>query len=84
MGEKIGDIRIAVGPGGPVPTRALKTENFLRGKDMSEEFITNAEMILLNDVRLRTSPYRATSIYRQRLAKVLFRDVIHSAWLRTQ
>ena len=84
MGEKIGDIRIAVGPGGPVPTRALKTEDFLRGKNMTEEVIVNAEKLLLKDVRLRTSPYRATSIYRQSLAKVLFFDVIHSAWLRTQ
>jgi carbon-monoxide dehydrogenase medium subunit len=81
--EKIGDIRIAVGPGGPVPTRALETENFLRGKNITEEVIASAENILLNDVRLRTSPYRATSNYRQRLAKVLFRDVFHSAWSRT-
>ena len=39
--------------------------------------------ILVKDVHLRTSPYRATSNYRQRLAKVLFRDVIHSAWIQT-
>jgi len=84
LGEKIGDIRIAVGPGGPVPTRAIRTEDFLRGKNMSDEFITDAEKLLLNDVHLRTSPYRATSIYRQRLVKVLFRDVIQSAWIRTQ
>jgi len=83
LGDKIADIRIAVGPGGPVPTRASETENFLRGKAMTENVIANALKTLFVDVRLRTSPYRATSIYRQRLAKVLFRDVIHSAWKRT-
>ena len=83
MGDKIDDIRIAVGPGGPVPTRASETEKFLRGKAMTDKVIADAMKTLLKDVRLRTSPYRATSNYRQILAKVLFRDVIHSAWKRT-
>lgn len=83
MGDKIDDIRIAVGPSGPVPTRASETEKFLRGKAMTEKVIADAMKTLLKDVRLRTSPYRATSNYRQILAKVLFRDVIHSAWKRT-
>ncbi|MCJ7659626.1 MAG: FAD binding domain-containing protein [Anaerolineales bacterium] len=81
--SKIADIRIAVGPGGPVPTRAIETEKFLRRKTMTEKVIASAMEILVKDVHLRTSPYRATSIYRQRLAKVLFRDVIHSAWIQT-
>ena len=79
----IDDIRIAVGPGGPVPTRAIETENFLRRKPMTQQVIANALEILVKDVHLRSSPYRATSNYRQRLAKVLFRDVIHSAWIQT-
>jgi CO/xanthine dehydrogenase FAD-binding subunit len=78
----IGDIRISVGPGGPVPTRAKASEDFLRFKTINDQVIAEAIEILLSEVHLRTSLYRATSVYRQKLAKVLFGDVLKTAWMR--
>jgi len=80
--DMIGDIRISVGPGGPVPTRAKASEDFLRFKTINDQVIAEAIEILLSEVHLRTSLYRATSVYRQKLAKVLFGDVLKTAWMR--
>lgn len=80
--DMIVDIRISVGPGGPVPTRARGTEDFLRNQTISEDVIVEATEIFLRDVNFRTSPYRATSGYRKNLAKVLLRDVLVAAWTR--
>lgn len=81
-GDKIEDIRISVGPGGPVPTRAIATEDFLRSQTITEQVLVESMEILLREVHFRTSPYRATSGYRQKLAKVIFRDVLITAWMR--
>ena len=80
--EMISDIRIALGPGGPIPFRASSTEEFLSGEKFSPSNIEQAYEILVQEVRLRTSPYRASSDYRKHLAKILFADVIEVAWER--
>jgi carbon-monoxide dehydrogenase medium subunit len=80
--DKIGDIRISIGPGGPVPTRAKAAEVFLRNQTVSENVLVDAMEIILEEVNFRTSPYRATSGYRQNLAKVLLREVLITAWMR--
>lgn len=51
----IGDIRIAIGPAGPVPFRAYQTEAVLRGKPLNEETLNEAEKALLAEARFRTS-----------------------------
>jgi CO/xanthine dehydrogenase FAD-binding subunit len=83
LDDVIEDIRISIGPGGPIPTRAYATEAFLRGKDFSGDLIVEAVNKLLSEVTLRTSPFRATSDYRIHLAGVLFEEVIYSAWKRS-
>ena len=82
--DRIADMRIAVGPGGPKPWRGLKCESYLCGKLLNDETATTAIEILLQDAQFRTSPHRATSEYRRQLATTLFRDTIGTAWERTQ
>ena len=81
--DQIMDIRIAVGPGGPKPWRALASEANLRGKLMNDETVSSGLEILLRDVQFRTSPHRASSEYRRHLVKSLFTDTIQTAWERT-
>jgi carbon-monoxide dehydrogenase medium subunit len=76
------DVRLALGPGGPIPFRARSTEEFLSGKNFSQSNIEGAFEILVGEVQLRTSPYRASADYRRHLAKVLFSEVINIAWER--
>ena len=80
--DRITDIRIAVGPGGPKPWRALASESDLNGKRLNDETITHALGILLRDVKFRTSPHRASAEYRRHLAKTLFKDTLEAAWKR--
>ena len=80
--NRIADIRIAVGPGGPKPWRATASESELRGKIFNDETISSGLEILLRDVQFRTSPHRATSDYRRELAKTLFKDTLEAAWKR--
>ncbi len=81
--DRIMDIRIAVGPGGPKPWRALESESNLRGNLMNAESVSAGLEILLRDVQFRTSPHRASSEYRRHLAKTLFKDTLEAAWKRT-
>ena len=80
--NRIVDIRIAVGPGGPKPWRAFESESNLRGKILNEKTISAGLDVLLRDVQFRTSPHRASAVYRRELAKTLFNDVIKTAWER--
>ena len=80
--DQVADIRIAVGPGGPKPWRALESEASLRGKMWSDENLSAALEILLRDVQFRTSPQRASAEYRREIAKPLFIDTIKAAWER--
>ena len=82
--DEIMDIRISVGPGGPVPTRAKEAEAYLRNKTISEDLLVEAMKIIMEEINFRTSPYRATSVYRQYLSKVLLREVLNAAWMRAQ
>ena len=81
-GESVRDVRIAVGPGGPVPFRAAQAEAALKGKPVTEETIRAALLEVLAESRFRTSPQRASSDYRKHLISGLFRDTLLAAWDR--
>ena len=81
--DVIWDVRIAVGPGGPKPFRAKKTEDFLRGRKMDDTGITRAMDILISEASFRTSRHRATRDYRRHVAKVLLKDTLKTAWERS-
>ena len=81
-GETIRAARVAVGPAGPTPFRALETSAYLSGKVFSEETIAGAQETLLSEAKFRTSPARATSEYRRELVVVLLKNALSSAWER--
>jgi carbon-monoxide dehydrogenase medium subunit len=81
-GEVIRAARVAVGPAGPTPFRALETGKFLSGKVFSEEIIAGAQQVLLSEAKFRTSPARATAEYRRELVVVLLKNALSSAWER--
>ncbi len=81
--HSITDIRIALGPAGPVPMRARQTEAILQGQTPSVEILEQATRVLLSEATFRTSQHRATAEYRRHLAGVLLRETFETAWGRT-
>lgn len=77
------DVRIAVGPGGPMPFRGSHAEDILKGQEFSKGLIHQAFQALLHQGSFRTSPRRASSEYRQHILRGLFSDTIIEAWSRT-
>jgi xanthine dehydrogenase FAD-binding subunit len=80
--EVVADIRLALGPAGPTPFRARKTESYLVGKAVNDATIYDAKNVLLEEAKFRTSPARATADYRKKLAVVLLEDVLKTVWER--
>jgi carbon-monoxide dehydrogenase medium subunit len=79
---RIADVRIAVGPSGPVPRRMTATEDALIGREFSVEIQTHALEVLRAEAMFRTSPHRATAEYRYHLAGILWQEAFSSAWNR--
>jgi CO/xanthine dehydrogenase FAD-binding subunit len=78
-GSMIEDVRVAIGPAGPRPLRARSAEAVLRGRELSKDLLAEATDALLREVRLRTSPHRATLEYRKHLTGILLRRTISAA-----
>ncbi|GAB4505042.1 MAG: xanthine dehydrogenase family protein subunit M [Anaerolineales bacterium] len=81
--ETIADIRIAIGPGGPVPFRATQAESTLRGQPLTDTTFSRALDTLLSQARFRNSARRASADYRRHIVGGLFKDVLETAWSRT-
>ncbi len=81
--QLIVNVRISLGPAGPVPQRARQTEAFLRGQTPTNENLELATQILLSEASFRTSAHRATAEYRRHLAGVLLKETLLTAWQRT-
>ena len=81
--RKISDVRISVGPAGPIPQRGVMAENALKGLHFEPEVLDLARDVLLQSVHFRTSPQRGTAKYRRHLCGVLLRDTLQTAWERT-
>jgi xanthine dehydrogenase FAD-binding subunit len=75
-------IRLSLGPAGPTPFRARKTESVLMGKEVNDTSIFAAQQVLLGEAKFRTSPARATADYRKKLAIILLEDVLKAVWKR--
>ena len=78
------DLRLSIGPAGPVPLRPRKVEAFLRGKPYSPEALEQASRMLLAEVHFRTSPHRASAAYRRWLGGVLLIQTLQEAILRAR
>ncbi len=81
-GESIQDIRISIGPAGPIPMRAKQTEAALRGSALEPAAIDKALLSLLAETHFRTSPHRSTAEYRVKMAGVLLEETTQTAYQR--
>lgn len=77
--ERIEDVRLSIGPAGPTPVRAYKTEGILKGETIGDRVLHRAAQGLLDEVVLRTSPHRATIEYRRHLSVLLLRRTLQRA-----
>jgi CO/xanthine dehydrogenase FAD-binding subunit len=80
--EQIIDVRLAAGPAGPTPRRLQQTEDYLRGKEFTNEIMAEGYQAMLEEANFRTSAHRSTSEYRRYLAGVLLKNVLTIAWQR--
>jgi len=78
----VGEIHIAIGPGGATPFRAAAAESTLRGKPLTEQNFNQAAQALLSEAQFRNSARRASAEYRKHLVTGLFKDVLYTAWSR--
>jgi carbon-monoxide dehydrogenase medium subunit len=81
--DQIADIRISIGPAGPVPHRARGAEAVFKGRQMDASTLQLGVEALLTEARFRTSPHRATAEYRRQMAAVLLEETLSTAWSRT-
>ena len=81
-GPIMADVRIAVGPGGPVPWRARQAERALAGETMSKEAMAHALDEVLAEAQFRSSARRASAEYRRHLIGVILNRAMSLAWQR--
>ncbi len=82
QGDTIADVRIAIGPSGPIPRRIMLAENSLKGKPLTDSTIAEAGKAALEDVQVRTSRHRSTKEYREDMVGVLLEKTLNEAWER--
>lgn len=83
-GDKIADIRISVGPSGPVPRRMNQAEDVLRGHPLKDSTIGLALDAILEQANFRTSRHRSTSEYRQHVVGILLEETLITAFERAK
>jgi carbon-monoxide dehydrogenase medium subunit len=83
-GDIVHEARIAVGPSGPVPTRAATIEDVLRGEQVDSDLLGRIAEAIPVAFRFRSSAMRAGSAYRFDMCKVLLEEVIMTAWQRAE
>jgi CO/xanthine dehydrogenase FAD-binding subunit len=83
-GEWLEDIRIVVGPSGPVPTTLETEPAVMRHKQPSTLIMEQAVQAILQEAHFRTSLHRATLEYRQHLVSVLLDEAFSAAWHRAE
>ncbi len=79
---RINQLRIAVGPGGPVPFRVTAAEEILTGQPLNAATLSRALEALLAQARFRSSPQRGSADYRRQLVAVLLKETLETAWQR--
>jgi len=63
---------------GPIPVRATKIENFLKGKDLTDQTIKEARQIVEQEISPITD-IRASKEYRMEMAKVMMEKALNDA-----
>lgn len=80
--EVVEDIRITVGPSGPVPVRASAIEEIVAGRRFDDTLRAEARAAVRSSFRFRTSALRAGAGYRFELCEVLLDEVMRTAYDR--
>ena len=76
----ISTVRLACGPAGPVPFRAMAAEQALAGQSWPIANWSAIEAALVDEARFRTSPHRATADYRRHLVGVVLHRLVVKAY----
>jgi carbon-monoxide dehydrogenase medium subunit len=74
------EARIALGAAGPVPARAPRAEDLLRGAKLDEKIILRAAELAADGIRPITD-IRASAEYRREMVQVLTRRVLTEMWM---
>lgn len=74
-GGKIADVVVALGSVAPTPVRSRSVENYLRGREASEENIEKASFEVVKDIK-PISDVRASADYRTEMSKVLVKRAL--------
>lgn len=82
--NQIRSARIAIGPSGPTPKRAIDVENTILGMGSDSIDYQKLFNVLHDTVKFRSSPLRASSTYRDQLAEVLLQRVLHACIQRAK
>lgn len=82
--DRINNVRIAVGPSGPVPLRMVAAEKVLIDQTPTPDVLAHALEELLKEAHFRTSLHRASAEYRRHLAGVLLQESFTNAWQRAE
>ena len=80
--EAISDVRISVGPSGPVPRRMTQAESVLKGNKPTRDIVAEAIRSILEQASFRTSRHRSTSQYRQHVVGILLEETLLTAFER--
>jgi carbon-monoxide dehydrogenase medium subunit len=82
--DTLQDIRISFGPSGPTPRRMTAAEDYLRGKTPTDQSLSQAYDLILEQASFRTSRHRASLDYRREVASVLLRETVQTTWDRAK
>jgi CO/xanthine dehydrogenase FAD-binding subunit len=74
--QHFAETRIALGPVGPVPARAVEVESLLKDQPADERIIEEVSAKAQHILHPRTSKYRATAEYRAEMISVLLRRAL--------
>ena len=77
-GERLIDVKIALGAVAPTPMRAKKAEEMLRGSNLEEDSIEKAAWVAVEEAR-PISDVRGSAEYRKHILKVLTKQAILAA-----
>lgn len=80
--KKIEDVRIAYGVAGPIPMRVPSAENFLRGKDVTDENLETFSKRVLEDINPRDS-WRASKAFRCHIGVVMAKRACEKAVIQS-
>jgi CO/xanthine dehydrogenase FAD-binding subunit len=82
--QHVSETRVVIGPSGPTPIRAKSVELILTGHYPDDSIIYKAVKNYLSLTTFRTSPYRASSEYREILLEPFLKELVYRAYSRAE